>query len=195
MRYTPFPAGFPELRGDGLLLRELGEADLPAWFARLADREAAALAGDPVANSMDTVVEGLAHHRAAFRSGTGLRWAIEPEGIGESVGSVGLVAFDAQTRSAEIGAAIGRAHWGRSIATRAGRLVAVYGFEELALETIEALVLPENTRTRRVLEKLGFVRSRDECPAERRIAERADTARFVLRREERGRGASRSAGA
>ncbi len=66
MRYDRIPDSFPILGGSGLTLRELTEADLPAWYGRLSDSEAAALAGDPVASSMRAAIDGLAFHRAAF---------------------------------------------------------------------------------------------------------------------------------
>lgn len=185
MVYEPFPDTFPVLVGEGLVLRELCEADLPAWFERLSDPGAAALAGDPIASSMNTVVEGLAHHRRAFHEQTGLRWSIVPEEVGASVGTVGFVQFDQDRRTAEIGGSIGRTHWGRGIATRAGRIVTAYGLGALALETIEAVVLAENLRTLRVLEKLGFTKSPQPCPPGRRINGRADSGLFVLRAEDR----------
>jgi ribosomal-protein-alanine N-acetyltransferase len=182
MAYEPFPTTFPELVGDGLVLRELCEADLPAWFERLSDPHAAALAGDPVATSAEAVIQGLAHHRAAFRERTGLRWAIVPTALSASVGSVGLFRFDQGARTAEIGAAIGRAHWARGVATRAGRLVLEYGFSALGLEAIEAVVLPENAGTLRVLEKLGFAQQPRACPRERLVAGRPDSQLFICRR-------------
>ena len=184
MAYEPFPKAFPELTGDGLALRELCEADLPAWFERLSDPEAAGLAGDPVATSMNAVIEGFAHHQTAFRERTGLRWAIVPNDLGASVGSVGFVRLRQSTRTAEIGAAIGRAYWGRGIGTRAGRIVLDYGFGSLALEAIEALVLPENVRTLRVLQQLGFNRHAARCPPERQINGRPDSQLFVIGAEE-----------
>jgi RimJ/RimL family protein N-acetyltransferase len=54
------PTVVPQLRGVGLVLREMTEADLAPWFARLSDPEAATLAGDPVATSMQAAVDGLA---------------------------------------------------------------------------------------------------------------------------------------
>ena len=177
-----FPRQFPELHAEGLHLRELREEDLPAWFARLSDPEAAALAGDPVATSMDDVVAGLAHHRRAFAEGTGLRWAIVPDEDGASVGSVGLVRIDCDRRTAEIGAAIGRDHWGRGIASRAGRTVLDYAFSTLGLEAIEAVALPENARTLRILERLRFAVA-ETCPPARRVGGRADSCFLRLARE------------
>lgn len=75
MPYDRIPESFPVLGGEGLTLRELTEEDLPAWFARLSDAEAATLAGDPVATSMQDAIDGLAYHRNAFRAqeGVGMR--------------------------------------------------------------------------------------------------------------------------
>lgn len=159
MRWDRIPDELPVLREEGPTLRALGEEDLPAWLARLSDPEAAALAGDPVATSMDVVVEGLAQHRSAFAEKEAVRWAIVPDLAGGSVGSIGLFAFDAERGSAEIGAAIGRPYWNRSLGTRAGRLVVGFGFSVLGLQRIEAVVLEVNRPVRRVLEKLGFHRS------------------------------------
>ena len=161
MGYDLVPDRFPILRAGGLTLREMCEDDLPAWFGRLSDSEAARLAGDPVATSMQLVIDGLADHRKAFRSKEGLRWAIVPGGEDQSsgsIGSIGLGEFDSSRRSAAIGAAIGRVHWNRGVGTAAGRLVIDYGFEVLDLRCIEALVLAQNERVIAVLGKLGFQR-------------------------------------
>ena len=46
MSHDLIPDQFPVLRRADLMLRQLEEADLPAWFARLTDREAATMAGE-----------------------------------------------------------------------------------------------------------------------------------------------------
>lgn len=173
------PNRFPILHGDGLLLRELGEADLPAWFARLSDAAAVALAGDPVATSIEAAFEGLRHHREAFRNKEALRWAIVPEPLGVSVGSIGLFRFDPSSASAEIGAAVGRAHWGQGIGTRAARLVLGYAFGELGLRRVEAAVLEKNQAVLRALEKLGFERQAVVPPGRGVGGADSDTAFFV----------------
>jgi ribosomal-protein-alanine N-acetyltransferase len=158
MSYDHIPDEVPILSGEGIALRELSEEDLPAWFQRLSDPEAAALAGDPVPSSMREVVGHLEHHRKAFTAKEGLRWAIVPEGIGASVGSIGLGSFDQANRSAQVGAAIGRAYWNRGFVTRAGHLVIEYAFHTLGIERIQADALATNAAAIRALEKLGFER-------------------------------------
>ncbi len=186
MPYDLVPDQFPTLHGDGLTLRELSEEDLRAWFGRLSDARAVALAGDPVATSMEDVIEGLQHHGNAFRRKEGLRWAIVPDSLGTSVGSIGFDDFSQHERSAGIGTAIGRAHWSAGIATRAGRLVLDYGFSALHLDRVWAVALPENARVVRVLEKLGFVLGEDSIAAGHPIGKRTDTLLYHLHRSSRG---------
>jgi len=156
MRYEGIPDTLPVLNGEGLTLRELNETDLPAWFGRRTDIEAAALAGDSIATSMQDIVDSLEFHRGAFRAREGLRWAIVPDQLGKSVGTIGRAAFGPTDLSAQIGYAIGRAHWNRGITTCAVRLTIDYGFNVLGLERIDAMVLTVNGASIRVLEKLGF---------------------------------------
>jgi RimJ/RimL family protein N-acetyltransferase len=46
--------------------------------------------------------------------------------------------------------------WGRGLATEAARAVVDAAFEHVGLERLIALVAPDNARSRRVVEKLGF---------------------------------------
>lgn len=156
--YAKIPDVFPELRGGGVFLRAMDETDLPAWYARLTDPEAAAMAGDPVATSMQATVDGLVHHRRAFAQKDAIRWAIVPEKLGTSVGSFGLGSLDEHNLSASLGAAVGRAHWSHGYATAAARLVIDYAIDVLGIERIHAEVLTTNVASARVLEKLAFRR-------------------------------------
>ena len=181
-RYSAIPDEFPRLESSELKLRELSEEDLPAWFARLRDAQAATLAGDPVAENMQTVRDALAHHQRAFRNKEGLRWSVVPQSVGSSVGTIGFTDFTDAARSAAIGGAIGRAFWGRGIATEAGRLALRYAFEALELKFVVASVLPENARVIRVLEKLGFNREAGSAPEPTQIGDRADSLLFRIER-------------
>jgi RimJ/RimL family protein N-acetyltransferase len=185
MSYVDIPDQFPTLRSGGLTLRELAEEDLATWFARRSDVAAAALAGDPVATSIADVIAGLQYHRDAFRAKLGVRWAIVPDEVGSSVGTIGFSEFLPGVRGAAVGAAIGRRHWGRGIATRAGAIVLDYGFEALRLEFVWAIVLPENARIIRVMEKLGFVRGNAPDGVNREIGKRLDTLYYYITRRMR----------
>jgi ribosomal-protein-alanine N-acetyltransferase len=183
MDYSLFPTVFPVLNGEGITLRELTDVDLPAWFKRLTDPEAAELAGDPIAESMEDVISGLEYHAIGFRFKESIRWAIVPDDIGESVGTIGFNSFNPDHDSADIGYAIGRSHWNKGIATRAIRIVINYGFNVLKLKHIEAEVLTHNVASIRVLEKLSFVKYDPTITGNRQDEVSKQYANFLLLRE------------
>jgi len=76
---------------------------------------------------------------------------------GEVVGEAGLKPFEDGGRDVEIGYAFGPASWGRGYATEAGRAILNEAFGPLGLERIVAVTSEENSRSQRVLAKLGFI--------------------------------------
>lgn len=151
-----FPDAVPVLSGSSLHLREITEADIPAWFQRATDAEAADLAGDPIPDSIDLGVEWLQRQRDHFRDKTALRWAIVPTGSAVSVGTVGLALKPGEGPKAELGIVIARLSWGKGIGTAATKLVIGYAFAELGIDEVRASVLRRNPASIRLLEKAGF---------------------------------------
>jgi ribosomal-protein-alanine N-acetyltransferase len=101
-------------------------------------------------------------HQAHWRErGYGL-WAVEARSTGQLMGRSGLQ-YLPETDEVEVDFLLGRAHWGKGFATEAGRASVRYGFEEVGVESIVGIVHPDNTASRRVLEKLGM---RSTGPAE-----------------------------
>lgn len=76
---------------------------------------------------------------------------------GEAVGGIGIVLQDdVARRSAEIGYWLGRAFWGRGIATAAVRAVTGWAFDRFDLCRLHAGVFAWNPASTRVLEKAGY---------------------------------------
>ena len=55
-----------------------------------------------------------------------------------------------------MGFVLGRAHWGRGLASEAAREIVRYAFETLALERVTAEAAARNRASLRILAKLGF---------------------------------------
>jgi ribosomal-protein-alanine N-acetyltransferase len=84
-------------------------------------------------------------------------FAIEVDG--EAAGGIGFeIGQDVHRRSAEIGYWLGRAVWGRGIATEALRAVTAWAFAHHDLVRLQACVFAWNPASLRVLEKAGYVR-------------------------------------
>jgi RimJ/RimL family protein N-acetyltransferase len=89
-------------------------------------------------------------------------WAVEVPGLTSLAGLIGLAVprFEAHfTPCVEIGWRLAAEHWGRGYAIEGARAVTKFGFEVLELREIVAFTSSENSRSRRVMEKLGMVHS------------------------------------
>ena len=151
----PPPAG-ASLTTERLLLRPWRDADLAPF---------AALNADPaVMEYFPTTLSRAESDAAAARiqrelseRGFGL-WALELRG-GPFIGFTGLAvpSFDADfTPCVEIGWRIAREHWGKGYASEAAHRALAFGFERLGLAEIVSFTAVGNTRSRRVMEKLGM---------------------------------------
>lgn len=79
---------------------------------------------------------------------------------GTFLGYIGLYvpAFDAEFMPAiEIAWRLSADYWGRGLATEGARAVAHHTFGELGLASLVSFTVPENQRSRRVMEKLGMM--------------------------------------
>jgi RimJ/RimL family protein N-acetyltransferase len=102
----------------------------------------------------DATVDRIETH---FREhGFGL-WAAERRRDGIFVGFLG---FDVPSYQApyslELGWRLAAEYWGQGLATEGAQAAVVYGFQTLGLNEIVATTVPANTRSRRVMEKLGM---------------------------------------
>lgn len=153
-----FPAVLPTLSDEVVCLRELGEDDIPAWFARATDVESAGLAGDPVPESIAAGATWLQKHRDLFLRKAGLRWAIVPVGSPGSEGTVGLTIAPRVEHHGHLALVVARRSWGKGIGTAAARLAIRYAFTTIGLTEVHAEVLERNPASIRLLEKIGFRR-------------------------------------
>jgi RimJ/RimL family protein N-acetyltransferase len=88
-------------------------------------------------------------------------WAVEHPGVASFIGFVGLSvpSFEAHfTPCVEVGCRLACDHWGRGYATEAARAALRFGFEELALPGFVSFTVPDNRRSRVVMERLGTTR-------------------------------------
>jgi RimJ/RimL family protein N-acetyltransferase len=82
-------------------------------------------------------------------------WAVTDKVTGTLLGQCGL-RFLPQLNEVEVLYLLARASWGQGLASEAAEAALAYGFEQVGLERIIALTKPENTASRRVMEKLGM---------------------------------------
>ncbi len=150
------PIAIPEIETDRLLLRAWRNDDVEPMTAINADPEIARWLGSIDASRTGERIEYWMDHWR--RHGFGL-WAVEERASGSLIGRVGLVRHDDWTASAhdaEIGWTLARSAWGRGLATEAAKAALGWAQSRPELRTIVSITLPDNVRSRRVMEKLGM---------------------------------------
>jgi RimJ/RimL family protein N-acetyltransferase len=149
----------PELRTSRLVLRRWRDTDRAPFAALNADPVVmehfpAPLRREESDDLADRIAAGLDER------GWGL-WAVEIPGTVAFAGFIGLnpATFDAPfTPAVEVGWRLARAHWGRGYASEGASAALSFGFDALALEEIVSFTTHGNTRSRRVMERVGMRR-------------------------------------
>jgi RimJ/RimL family protein N-acetyltransferase len=130
--------------------------------------------------------DGIADRIAAHfeRHGFGL-WAVEVPGVAPFIGFLGLGVprFEAAfTPCVEIGWRLAAPFWNQGYATEGAAGVLQYSFNELGLNEIVSFTVPDNLRSRRVMEKIGMTRNPAEDFDHPMLAEGHPLRRHVLYR-------------
>jgi ribosomal-protein-alanine N-acetyltransferase len=151
---------FNEIETRRLRLRLFTPNDLDALCALTSDHEVMRFIGEGVVQPREQIEQNLTNIIAAFRRRGYGRWAIEEKMSGRLAGYCGF-GFSVESVGPELVYLLGREFWGRGYVHEAGRACLRYGFEELGLDAVKAVTLPDNWRSRRVMERLGmrYVRS------------------------------------
>jgi RimJ/RimL family protein N-acetyltransferase len=146
-----------EIQTTRLLLRRWRDSDRPGFAALNADTRVMEHFPSVLTRAdSDAAVDRIEAHFE--RHGFGL-WAVEVPDQAPFIGFVGLAvpSFDAHfTPCVEVGWRLAADWWGRGYATEAARAVLAIGFGPLALDEIVSMTVPENKRSRRVMERLGM---------------------------------------
>jgi RimJ/RimL family protein N-acetyltransferase len=145
------------IRTSRLELRAWKDSDLAPFAAMNADPAVMRYFPSELTRvESDALAERISQHIHVY--GFGL-WAVELREDRSFVGFVGLAhtRFSSHfTPCIDLGWRLARPHWGKGYATEAARAAAQFGFERLGLPEIVAFTVPENRRSRGVMERLGM---------------------------------------
>lgn len=145
------------IRTSRLVLRCWRPEDAPAFYAMNQDPRVIEFLPGPM--SMEQVEAFVTSQQALFARTRACYFALETEGL--LAGFVGLKRHDADSLlpfapCTDIGWRLAPAYWGKGLAGEAARACLAYGFDELELDEIVSFTVPENLRSRAVMEKLGM---------------------------------------
>ena len=147
---------FPTLATNRLLLRQLVSGDAESLFAIRSDDEIMKFLGQEVYESLDETKDVIRQMGERYTRKEALRWCITIQGDDRLIGTCTLFHFDEGFHRAETGYELNRAFWGRGIMTEALSAILTFGFNELGLHRVEAVIDIANERSKNLLLKLGF---------------------------------------
>jgi RimJ/RimL family protein N-acetyltransferase len=140
----------PSLRTDRLTLRPLVEEDLDDLVAMNGDPEVMAFIGRPMtAEQVAAELAGLARGDDDFGLWSGV--------VDGRFAGVWFLSRDPDDSTAgEIGWRLPRHSWGQGYAVEGARALVAHAFDTLGLARLWAETMAVNTRSRRVMERLGM---------------------------------------
>lgn len=133
-------------------------SDANALFRILADEMMTRFYDDDAFTDISQALDQIEAWDSGYRRRSCIRWGITLKGTGEIIGSCGYYGIHAWHKRAGIRFELARDFWRQGIMTEALRGIIAYGFDELELNRIEAVVMPGNAASISALKKLGFRR-------------------------------------
>ncbi|TKH05887.1 GNAT family N-acetyltransferase [Peribacillus simplex] len=147
---------FPILETKRLVLRELAEGDALDLLKCFSNPDVLRYYGQPPLTNTDQVKQIIRNFSKNFDEKRGIKWGIELKGKDGIIGTIGFQEWFHEHKRAELSYALFPNYWGNGYATEAVRKVIYYGFNELDLSRIGAIVFIENKASNKLLTNIGF---------------------------------------
>lgn len=167
----------PEIETERLRLRQFTAGDREAFAALRADPEVMRYIGTGTGQTREEALKSLEYRMSHWHEHGFGNWAVALKDGGALIGWCGIGVLD-NTPEIEIGYGFAKEYWGRGLGTEAARAALRFGFEQLGLERLVAVAIPENTGSRRIMEKAGMKYVKDAHFYER------DVVYYALTRDE-----------
>ena len=169
-----------ELTDEVILLRQYREGDAAQLFGAVRESIAEVSRWLPWCHENYSIAESrefVASRRDASQGDEWYSFAVFEKSSGAFVGGVGLNFINRVHQFANLGYWVRTSATGRGFATRATRLAARFGFEQLGLHRIEIVAAVNNLPSQRVAEKAGALR---EGVARKRLLIRGESQDAVV---------------
>ncbi len=147
---------FPHIETTNLVLRRIQAADAGAIFKILADDEVTRYYDDETFQDLSQASDQIEAWEMGYKNRRCLRWGITRKEDPALVGTCGYYGLHPWHLRAGIGYELAPRSWRQGIMTEALTGIINLGFGEMGLNRIEAVVMPENEASIKLLEKLGF---------------------------------------
>ena len=149
---------FPDLSTDRLILKQTTEPDFEDFFKLRSNKNIMNYIARPLAKNMDDVKLLIEKADEGLKKNERINWGIYLKANGKLIGTIGYVNVYPENHRAEIGYLLDTTHHLKGIMHEAMQPVLDYGFKNLKLHSIEAVVNARNFSSSKLLEKNKFVK-------------------------------------
>ncbi|MGL2966075.1 GNAT family N-acetyltransferase [Flavobacterium sp. XGLA_31] len=149
---------FQNLETKRLLLRRIDENDVDEILALRGNSETMKYIPRPLAKTKEDALQHIAMINEKIEDNTGINWGITIKGNLKIIGIIGHYRIQPENHRAEIGYMSLPETYGKGYITEAIKAVVKYGFEQMNLHSVEAVIDPDNIASEKVLLKNGFVK-------------------------------------
>lgn len=143
---------FPVLETERLILRKISIDDAKDVFLLRTNEEAMKYINKPKLTSIDDAKEIIKKMNDPDR----IQWGITLKTSDIIIGTIGYHRIEKEHYRAEIGYMLHPQYWNTGLMSEAIAKVINYGFNEMKLHSMEAIINPGNTISRKILQKFNF---------------------------------------
>ena len=148
----------PIITTERVVLRWVSENDIDNLFEVFSDPQVMRYWSTPPYTDREAAVKLQREIAASNENNTMIKWGLALRDSDRLIGTATLFNLNLDNGRAELGYALGRAHWGQGYMNEALQALLFHAFEVMQLRRLEADVDPRNTGSIRTLERLGFQR-------------------------------------
>lgn len=149
---------FPIIETERLLLRRITNEDVNEVFELRSNPETMKFIPRPLVKNNEEALEHIAMIEEKIVTNIGINWGITLKDDNKLLGIIGYYRMQPENYRAEIGYILLPEFHGKGIIPEAVNRLVRYGFDDLKLHSIEAVIDPENFASEKVLQKCGFVK-------------------------------------
>ncbi|MEG0471870.1 MAG: GNAT family protein [Solibacillus sp.] len=147
---------FPNLETERLVLREIKLQDAAHIYQIFSHEEVTKYYGMKTFDKMEQAEKVIEAFANSFQGKKGMRWGIERKEEAGLIGTIGFNLWSPAHRRAEVGYEVHPDFWRAGYTSEALKKIVEYGFQELKLTRIGAVVFLENEASNQLLLKQGF---------------------------------------
>jgi RimJ/RimL family protein N-acetyltransferase len=148
----------PVITTSRLVLRWISEDDIDGLYNIFSDPQVMRYWSTAPLPDRDAATKLQREIAAGNESNSMMKWGFALRESNSVIGTTTLFNLNFDNGRAELGYAMGSAHWGKGYMNEALQALLAHAFEVLELRRLEADVDPRNAASIRTLERLGFQR-------------------------------------